>query len=177
MLDPVRFRSTFLIAAVGCAACVSACGSSSNRPGPGASRAAKGESAFVSFSQCMRSHGVPNFPDPQPGGGIRITPSSGLDPRSPAFQTAQKQCGKLLPGGGPGHANPSEEPQLLRLAACMRSHGLTGFPDPTVAQNGGPPSGPALVINGYEFKFGAGLNPMSPAFQNAMKACGGPGPP
>ena len=57
--------------------------------------------AALANSRCMRSHGVPNFPDPQFGGNgqasIKITKGSGLDPRSPAFQRAQKACAKFLP--------------------------------------------------------------------------------
>ena len=64
---------------------------------------------------------------------------------------------------------------MVKLAECMRQHGLTSFPDPTIFSGGGPPSGDAIVIGGYEFKFGPGLDPQSPAFQQAMKACGGPG--
>src|SRR5579862_5710426 len=52
----------------------------------------------LAMARCMRTHGVPNFPDPivttGPGGhgiGIRIGgPGSGLDPSSPAFQAASK---------------------------------------------------------------------------------------
>jgi hypothetical protein len=56
----------------------------------------------LKFSQCMRSHGVPKFPDPQIGNGrigIRITPGSGLDPSSPQFKRAQQACQNLI--GGP----------------------------------------------------------------------------
>ena len=52
-------------------------------------------------ARCMRSHGVPNFPDPQFGAGgqasIKIGKRSGIDPRSPAFQRAQRACAKFLP--------------------------------------------------------------------------------
>jgi hypothetical protein len=160
------------VLAVGAAVTAAACGSSS----AATSAAGKtGRSQFVAFSVCMRSHGVPNFPDPGPN-GLQITPSSGLNPRSPAFQAAQQACQKLLPGGGPGHASPSNRQRLLALAQCMRRHGLTNFPDPTIFQ-GGVPSGQSIVIDGYEFKLGAGLDPQSPMFQQAMRACGGPGAP
>jgi hypothetical protein len=169
------YRVLSLLTAGACAVAVAACGSSNNTSAGGVD---PGHNQFVAFSQCMRSHGVPNFPDPNSSGGISITPSSGLNPRSPAFQSAQHQCFKLLPGGGPGHARPQDGPRMLRLAQCMRAHGLTSFPDPTIAPTGGdPPSGSAIVINGYEFKLGAGLDPASPAFQSAMSACGGPGGP
>lgn len=57
---------------------------------------------LLKFSQCMRSHGVPNFPDPTSsanGIGIRINGNS-LDPRSPAFQAAQRACQRYV-GGAP----------------------------------------------------------------------------
>jgi hypothetical protein len=60
------------------------------------------------FSQCMRSHGVPNFPDPKASGngiGLTIGKGSGVDPNSPKFKAAQQACQSLLPGqktgGGP----------------------------------------------------------------------------
>lgn len=160
-----------LAAAAVCALVLVGCGGSS---GSSASKAAAVHNDFLTFSLCMRSHGVPNFPDPQSGGGIRITPGDGLNPRSPAFQAAQKQCFHLLPGGGPHAGSPADEPKMLALAECMRRHGLTNFPDPTLFHgNGGPPAVDAIVVNGYEFKLGPGLDPQSPAFQAAAKACGG----
>jgi hypothetical protein len=57
------------------------------------------QSATLNFVSCMRSHGVPNFPDPQPNGALRIT---GIDPNSPTFKSALQTCRKLLPGGGTG---------------------------------------------------------------------------
>ena len=57
--------------------------------------------AALANSRCMRSHGVPNFPDPQFGSNgqvsIKITKGSGIDPRSPAFQRAQQACAKYRP--------------------------------------------------------------------------------
>lgn len=60
------------------------------------------QAAQLKFVSCMRSHGVPKFPDPQPNGGMIITSGSGVDPNSPAFQSAVKTCRKFLPGGGTG---------------------------------------------------------------------------
>jgi hypothetical protein len=67
----------------------------------------------LKFARCMRSHGV-NMPDPQAeGGGIKMSASSsshsggGIDPKSPAFQSAQKACGRFMPGGKGGPGAPS----------------------------------------------------------------------
>jgi hypothetical protein len=73
---------------------------------PSAAQTAKTKAQALAMSRCMRSHGVPNFPDPTfqtgPGGGvgvgIRIGNNSGIDPNSPTFQAASKECG--FGGGG-----------------------------------------------------------------------------
>jgi hypothetical protein len=55
----------------------------------------------LKFSACMRGHGEPNFPDPDfrnGGVGIHIGSGTGIDPRSPQFQAAQKACQTDLPG-------------------------------------------------------------------------------
>lgn len=56
----------------------------------------------LAFANCMRRHGVPNFPDPS-GSGRGVSFSiRGVNPNSPQFQSAEKTCQKLhpLPGGG-----------------------------------------------------------------------------
>jgi len=68
---------------------------------PSPAQQAKMQAQALKFSQCMRSHGVPNFPDPQFHGGgisIKIDANSGINPRSPQFQAAQKACQADLPG-------------------------------------------------------------------------------
>ena len=50
---------------------------------------------FLHLAQCMRSHGLPDFPDPAflPGGGIRISLPPGIVKGSPAFDRAASVCG------------------------------------------------------------------------------------
>jgi hypothetical protein len=155
------------LAAISCAVAIAACGSSANT-----SKSAR-EGAFLAFSQCMRSHGLPTFPDPSPRGGINL--SSGINPFSPAFKEAQASCQKLLPGGGPGAVHPTAQAQAqtLKISECMRQHGVSEFPDPTLS----PPSSPA----GYSILEDRGgvilavpstINPESPTFKRAAAACG-----
>jgi hypothetical protein len=60
----------------------------------------------LKFAQCMRSHGVPSFPDPSGGAGghTRIGGSgSSVDPNSPQFEAAGKACRKYFgPAGSKG---------------------------------------------------------------------------
>jgi hypothetical protein len=129
----------------------------------------------------MRTHGVPNFPDPSPGGGIQLNAGSGVNPASPAFQAAQKACGSKLPGGGPGHSGLSEGQKLamLHLAQCMRRHGFTSFPDPTSRPPSKGPSGPSG--GGIAFGGPGGFIAIpesmvqSPGFEQAASVCGFPG--
>jgi hypothetical protein len=152
--------ASIAVAAATCGLALASCGSSSK---PGTPSASNGYADFLNFSKCMRSHGVTGFPDPSAHGGIELTPGSGLNPQSPAFQSAQQSCKHLLPGGGPPANVPeSTKLQLLRQAECMRTHGVPNFPDPTFLKGG-------AIGRGLP----PGINPSSHAFQNALKACGG----
>jgi hypothetical protein len=99
-----------------------------------------GANAVYKFSACMRSHGVTNFPDPvvksSPGSqsvGIRITPAI---TGSPQYNTAQKACQSILPP--PSSSDQAAQAQqqhqhgqdILSFVRCLRSHGITRFPDP-----------------------------------------------
>jgi hypothetical protein len=124
-------------------------------------------SQALEFSQCMRSHGVPDFPDPQQHGhGISLTihnqPGSDLDPKAPQFQAAQRSCRAYAPAPPSGGApNPHLQQQALAFSQCMRSHGVPNFPDPKVSGNAVQLGGPGKQ----------GIDPSSPRFQAAQKAC------
>jgi hypothetical protein len=117
----------------------------------------------LKFSQCMRAHGVPSFPDPNSNGQISL--GSGANPNSPSYQSAQKACRGLLPNGGKATPQQLAKAKQLALAhsACMRAHGVKDFPDPDFS--GG----------GVKLSLGGGgkadLNPNNPTFQRAQKAC------
>jgi hypothetical protein len=79
-----------------------------NGGAPSAADVAKMKSEALAMARCMRSHGVPNFPDPQfhtgSNGGVafRLGEAGGRDlSSSPAFQAAQRACGSIFGGAGP----------------------------------------------------------------------------
>lgn len=154
-----HLKVTFVIASL--ALIAGACGASVNT-----GNAAAADSP-VKEAQCMRSHGVPNFPDPKPGGPSVIP--NWINPQSPAFLSAQKACAKFLDSGptSSGAARQSEKVTLLNLATCMRAHGFTNFPDPTTAPPPAPPPGShpgnAIGIGGVYLQF----PPQSPALKHA----------
>lgn len=156
---------------VGCIALLAACGSSTDHHSRSRSIA---DSQAVQYSACMRSHGVPHFPDPGANGSIELTPSSGLDLQSPSSQRAQEACQHLMPGPKtPPKMTASAHTAALRFSKCMRSHGVPSFPDP-VPVGSAPPAGElTLVLRGMMFEPSAsGVTPRSPTFRQAGVACG-----
>lgn len=133
--------------------------------------------ASLAYARCMRSHGVPSFPDPkQAGGTIQISGSrTGVDPSSAAYTSARQACKGLLPGGGqPTRARQQQAlARLLRVSWCMRTHGVPGFPDPTLS----PPSSRSgysqVRSNGVAWLAVPGsIDVGAPAFRRAAAACG-----
>jgi hypothetical protein len=117
---------------------------------------------FLSYTRCMRDHGVPDFPDPvtSPGGGVAFQinggPGSDLNRNNASFKAAEEVCRSLLPGGEqPPPVSAQQLAAEVRWARCVRSHGLPNFPDPD-AQG---------AFDSSRF------DESSPAFQTASNAC------
>jgi hypothetical protein len=133
---------------------------------------ASAQQKMVAYAQCMRTHGVPEFPEPTEGKLLVHSSDknghvTGLNPESAQFQAAQKVCGKLAPNGGkpPSAAQQAKmQEQGLKFSRCMRSHGVPNFPDPEFSHSGG---GVGIRIGGK----GSGIDPNSPQFKAAQKTC------
>jgi hypothetical protein len=155
---------------------IAACGSTGAPSGTvtnAASPSGKSPNQALQFARCMRAHGVSNFPDPA-GHGIQIGPGSGINPQSPAFQTAQNACKQYLPNGGqPPTTAPGARKAAFAFAKCMRTHGEPDFPDPLVNPPNSPGLGVAILdLHGMAFELGSGIDPRSPAFRRAASDCG-----
>ena len=61
-------------------------------------------SQSLRFAQCVRAHGVPNFPDPDSTGRIPDPATVGINQGSPKFRTANQACGKYRPPYMPSNA-------------------------------------------------------------------------
>jgi hypothetical protein len=139
-------------------------GTSSTTTEPSADSETEDEGNPAAFSACMRKNGVPEFPDPNPEGGIRLRagPGTGIDPESAEFKAAEKACRKLLPRGGE-EASPAQQAQarerMLAFSACMRKNGVPNFPDPEF--DGGA----------VRLRLPRGFEANSPQFKDAEKAC------
>jgi len=156
--------------------------SSSSSTSPGPSRSAgpgPGDvtTQLLEFAQCMRSNGVPDFPDPS-GGGFELP--VGIAPTSPAFEAARTKCEKYLPPGPGSGPPPSAQAlaRMLKIAQCMRRQGISDFPDPQTSVPphaiGGPAGGVISDIDGVILVFPSAIDMQSPAFSQAAATCGFP---
>ncbi len=92
---------------------------------------------LVDFAKCMRAHGVVGFPMPDissSGGGAvavrMVVPKQATS--SPKWASARAACAHLMPARvGPPTISQSDQADYLKAAACVRSHGVPNFPDPT----------------------------------------------
>jgi hypothetical protein len=149
---------------------VVACGASGAPSGTTTNAASSSRSALA-LAECMRSHGVSNFPDPAQGSGgagfaISATPGSstltvdGAAFAGPAFESAVKAC-KLFGGGtAPPPVTASQKQAAVAFAECLRKHGVPNYPDPTFPASGG-----------IAQTSGTSINRDSPAFQHAVAVC------
>jgi hypothetical protein len=155
-----RAGALAVVAAV--AVLATACGGSA----PSSSASSPTFAQEVALAQCMRSHGAPNFPDPNAAGGFSLN-----GPITSEMLAAYGHCRHLVPGG-PSLARVQQlaqqqqqrlqqlVPALVKFAGCVRSHGVPNFPDPTA--NGQFPPGSLKS---------AGVTPQSTQFQSAISAC------
>jgi hypothetical protein len=154
-------------AAIATAGAIAACGSNSpSSPSSGGHlTSAQAQQVAVRFAQCIRSHGVPNFPDPSSPRDFKGSFSSSAA-KTPAFQSARTACRHLLPGNGQPSQPPARSPAQiaaeLAFARCLRGHGFPSFPDPT---SSGQLS--------HEMLAAAGINLHQPAVLQAADACVG----
>ena len=131
----------------------------------------------LALAQCMRGHGVPDFPDPNASGGYTLTSNgsvegaggSSIDIDSSQAQAAYGDCRHLLPGGPSisqleqlvqqeQQRQEKALPELLKWEQCVRSHGVPNFNLGLGGQS------PARGNSGA-------FNPNSPQFQAALSAC------
>lgn len=171
-------RAAFMAIAIGVVLLTAACSGSTpaaqanpaatssaaqSDPSQGSASSSRG-SPQLQYAECMRSNGVTDFPDPDSNGQFSLPNDTGdLNPNSPVNEKAQEACQRFLGGAGQ-HGTAAQEAQdgakLLSYAKCMRSHGITNFPDPFRHPDGG-----------YGFMYTDQLDQGSPAFLAANQAC------
>jgi hypothetical protein len=100
----------------------------------------------------MRSHGLPHFPDPDSNGQLPKGDAQQLGVGTAQLQAAQTACQNLYPDNGfqqqtqqcmlTGNCPQALVQQILTVernhAQCMRSLGVSDWPDPAIDSEGRP---------------------------------------
>jgi hypothetical protein len=136
----VTNRRLRLLAALALVALISpGCGSNSpsetgtaGSTGTGGNKSATDQDKAVKFAECIREHGVSDFPDPNAKGefvyGVSVSPA--------VWTKAVDACKELQPPGSlSGKRSSKQQSAALRFAQCIRENGVKDFPDPA---NGEP---------------------------------------
>ena len=154
-------RAGVLAAALAATALLAACGGGDSPP---LSKRQATYQDMLAYSQCMRTHGEPGFPDPRPDGNLLVNGQQ--DHLNGALMnSANKACQHLMPKIKPMTAAQQRQvtAQALRFVACMRAHGLPNMPDPVVN------------AQGIQLPLGApghsGPRPSSAVLRAAQQAC------
>jgi hypothetical protein len=148
-------------AVAGIALLVAACGG-------GGSSTASGSTPYqkaLAYSQCMRTHGDPGFPDPGSQGIYVESPANRDVFNGSLYLNADNSCHKLSPSGLTQAQLQQTTGRALKYSACMRTHGIANFPDP---ESKGAES--AGGFNAGEIQ-SLGIDTNSPQFQSANQTC------
>jgi hypothetical protein len=181
--SPRRPRLWWAAVLAAAALLVAGCGS----PAGGQTTGLSAYQKALPFAQCMRSHGVPNYPDPLSNGNFGDISDS--IQHSPQYAGAKQTCTRLHPWNmvlSP-HQQEQEMAQLLNFARCMRAHGVPNFSDPTETSSGisfggqahegsagsghGSPSSAQGPAGSGKTGGGSGAPLESPQYQAANQAC------
>jgi hypothetical protein len=112
--------------------------SSTGTTSRGANKKLTARDKAVKFAECIRAHGVSDFPDPNEKNqfqyGVSVSPA--------VWTRATTACKDLQPPGTlSGKRTPKQQSASLRFAQCVRDNGVKDFPDPV---NGEP------LVNTYK---------------------------
>jgi hypothetical protein len=137
--------------------------SSTGTTSSGAKKKLTARDKAVKFAECIRAHGVTDFPDPNEKNqfdyGVSVTPA--------VWNKATTACKDLQPPGTlSSRRTPKQQSASLRFAQCVRDNGVKDFPDPV---NGEP------LINTYKIPSSnkpGGMTILNAAVQKCRNALG-----
>jgi hypothetical protein len=131
-LRPLAALAIVALVGAGCSNGAAENASSTPTASSGAHKKLTARDAAVKFAECIRAHGVSDFPDPNAKNefeyGVSVSPT--------VWTRATTACKDLQPPGTlSGKRTPKQQSASLRFAQCIRDHGVKDFPDPV---NGEP---------------------------------------
>jgi hypothetical protein len=168
-LDPVRRRHMVVASVIATTVLtLAACGGTPPTAAPSRTEGrSAGSPSAVAYSACMRSNGVPTFPDPDSSGGLPKVDAHQLGVSSAKLVAARGTCQHLLPANGgaidaasiqrcmmaddcPSALGQQVRSEELDFARCMRSHGVPNWPDPIIDSQGRPVFAISISEDGFD---------------------------
>jgi hypothetical protein len=136
-LRPLAALATVALIGAGCSN-GSAENGNTGTASSGANKKLTARDKAVKFAECIRAHGVSDFPDPNEKNqfeyGVSVTPE--------VWTRATTACKDLQPPGTlSAKRTRKQQSAALRFAQCIRDNGVKDFPDPV---NGEP------LVNTYK---------------------------
>ncbi len=112
--------------------------------------------SILAFKRCMREHGV------------SMSSGSGINPNARSSKAAKTACAHLLPGFAKAKA------QMLEVSKCMRRHGVSGFPNPTLSVPSDSNPARAVAHSGVILAVPSSIDLRSRTFKHAAAVCAFP---
>jgi hypothetical protein len=131
-LRPPAVLAMVVVISAGCGSSAASEAGTAGNSGAGEGKKLTARDKAVKFAECIRAHGVSDFPDPDAKNqfqyGVSVSPA--------VWKQATTACKDLQPPGTlSGKRTPKQQSASLRFAQCVRDHGVKDFPDPV---NGEP---------------------------------------
>jgi hypothetical protein len=99
--------------------------SSTGTASSGANKKLTARDKAVKFAECIRAHGVSDFPDPNAKNQFEY----GVSVSEAVWKQATTACKDLQPPGTlSGKRTPKQQSASLRFAQCIRDNGVKDFP-------------------------------------------------
>ena len=154
-LQPLVALAAVAVISVGCGSDAP----SESVPKAAGSKTPTARDKAVKFAECIRQHGVSDFPDPNAKNDFEYGVSVSVE----VWKKATSACKKLQPPGTlSAKRTPKQQSSGLRFARCIRENGVKDFPDPV---NGEP------LVNTYKIPSSNRPGGMD-VLNAAMKKCG-----
>jgi hypothetical protein len=138
-------------------------GTDSGSIGTGGPKKLTARDKAVKFAECIRAHGVSDFPDPDAKNDFQY----GVSVTVAVWRQATTACKSLQPPGTlSSERTPKEQSAGLEFARCIRENGVKDFPDPV---NGEP------LVNTYKIPSSnqpGGMTILNAAMQKCGKVMG-----
>jgi hypothetical protein len=121
-----------LSVAVAATTLLAGCGSGGHSNASSSPNAQDAASTYRQLAQCVRAHGLPNFPDPvqNPQTGEWGLPAGTPDPPKNVMDSCRSIADRIPANKTGTTLSAQDMAKLRKFSQCFREHGIPDWPDP-----------------------------------------------